>query len=144
MVGGTKLPPPPIPPYKSLKIFTTLWSYIFVLAYDISLWNLAILLILTRHSSQYYRQIFPNWSMSKVETTVEKSILMVTLTAAVFAIGERTTHNKGGMADEFYYFIIILLIQLNHNSILPTHSYRCRMYRNWKIRCFLLFSLALP
>ena len=48
--------------------------------------------------------------MSKVETTVEKSILMVMLTAAVFAVGDRTTHNKGGMADEFYYFIIIIII----------------------------------
>ena len=37
---------------------------------------------------------------------------MVMLTAAVFAVGKRTTNNKGGMADEFCYFIIILLIQL--------------------------------
>ena len=54
--GKLTLPPPP-PPYK----------------HDISLSNLAVLLILRLLSSSIDR-FYPYWSMSKVEKTVERAI----------------------------------------------------------------------
>ena len=73
--GGHKLAP--TPPYTNVCKFLQLSGAISSLAQDVSLSNLAILLIL-RRSLQWWRRVFSNWSLSKVEKTVEGSITVGT------------------------------------------------------------------
>ena len=71
----SNLPPPPPPPpiQMSVDFRSFVELYLFAHLQDVSLSNLAILLIVMG-SLQWCRRIFPDLSMSKVEKNVEVSI----------------------------------------------------------------------